>query len=581
ELEATGVRVTVAGCDVADREALAALLAEHPVNAVVHTAGVDHLDPLETMTPGAFADVLAAKATGALHLDTLLAGRELDAFVLFSSIAGVWGGGHQAAYAAANALLDGLAERRRAQGLPATAVAWGPWAGGGMAEGDGADERLRRRGLIPMPATLALAGLRQALDSGEATATVADVDWERFLPPFTMSRPSALLGDLPEAERVLTAGGPAGEPGTAAASPLADRLGGMPEAEQHALLVDLVRTHAAAVLGHGGAGEVEADRAFKDLGFDSLTAVELRNKLNAETGLALPPTLAFDHPNAQALARHLRTELTGLTTAPAPEAAAAPAADDDPIAIVGMACRYPGGVRSPEDLWQLVVSGGDAVGEFPADRGWDVDGIYDPDPEATGKTYTRHGGFLYGAGEFDAGFFGISPREAVAMDPQQRLLLETTWETFERAGIDAESVRGSRTGVFVGSGYQDYAAQAFHAIDDSEGFFGTGNSASVMSGRIAYTLGLEGPAVTVDTACSSSLVALHWAIQALRNGECSMALAGGVMVMSTPRAFVEFSRQRGLAPDGRCKAFGAGADGTGWAEGVGMLLVERLSDARR
>ncbi|MGV5039270.1 SDR family NAD(P)-dependent oxidoreductase, partial [Streptomyces sp. NRAIS4] len=581
ELTTTGVRVTVAACDVADRAALAALLAEHPVNAVVHTAGVDHLEPLDAMTPDAFADVLSAKAAGALHLDALLAGRELDAFVLFSSIAGVWGSGYQAAYAAANALLDGLAERRRAQGLPATAVAWGPWAGGGMAEGDGADERLRRRGLIPMPAALAVAGLRQALDSGEATTMVADVDWERFLPPFTVGRPSALLGDLPEAGRILTVGSTAGEPGTAAASPLADRLTGLPGTEQHALLLDLVRSHAAAVLGHSGTGEVEADRAFKDLGFDSLTAVELRNRLNAETGLVLPTTLVFDHPNAQALARQLRTELTGRTAAAAPETATAPAEDDDPIAIVGMACRYPGGVRSPEDLWQLVAAGGDAVGDFPADRGWDVEGIYDPDPEATGKTYTRSGGFLYEAGEFDPGFFGISPREAVAMDPQQRLLLETTWETFERAGIDAESVRGSRTGVFVGSGYQDYAAQAFHAIDDSEGFFGTGNSASIMSGRIAYTLGLEGPAVTVDTACSSSLVALHWAVQALRNGECSMALAGGVMVMSTPRAFVEFSRQRGLAPDGRCKAFGAGADGTGWAEGVGMLLVERLSDARR
>nr|WP_229899094.1 type I polyketide synthase [Streptomyces hiroshimensis] len=581
ELEALGARVTIAACDVADREALAALLAEHPVNAVVHTAGVDHLEPLDAMTPGAFADVLSAKAAGALHLDALLADRELDAFVLFSSIAGVWGSGYQAAYAAANALLDGLAERRRAQGLTATAVAWGPWAGGGMAESDGADERLRRRGLIPMPAALAVAGLRQALDSGEPAATVADIDWERFLPPFSVGRPSALLGDLPETERILTAGSTGGADGATAASPLAARLAGMPEAEQHTLLVELVRTHAAAVLGHSSAGEVEADRAFKDLGFDSLTAVELRNKLNAETGLALPPTLVFDYPNAQALARQLHTEITGRTAAAAPETATAAAEDDDPIAIVGMACRYPGGVRSPEDLWRLVVSGGDAVGEFPADRGWDVDGIYDPDPDASGKTYTRHGGFLYEAGEFDPAFFGISPREAVAMDPQQRLLLETTWETFERAGIDADAVRGSRTGVFVGSGYQDYAAQAFNAIDDSEGFFGTGNSASIMSGRIAYTLGLEGPAVTVDTACSSSLVALHWAVQALRSGECSMALAGGVMVMSTPRAFVEFSRQRGLAADGRCKAFGAGADGTGWAEGVGMLLVERLSDARR
>ncbi|MEU1313167.1 type I polyketide synthase, partial [Streptomyces cinnamoneus] len=583
ELEATGVRVTVAACDVSDRAALAALLAEHPVNAVVHTAGVDHLEPFADMTLGSFAGVLSAKAAGAMHLDELLAGQELDAFVLFSSIAGVWGSGHQAAYAAANAALDGLAERRRAQGLSATAVAWGPWGDGGMAEGEGAAERLRRRGLIPMPAALAVSGLRQALDSGETTVTVADIDWERFITPFTVGRPSALLGDLPETERILNADGRTDDSGAAADSPLAARLAGLSATEQNALLVELVRTHAAAVLGHSGAGEVEADRAFKDLGFDSLTAVELRNKLNTETGLALPPTLVFDYPNANALAQLLRTEITGrtATTAPEPAPVAVTAADDDPIAIVGMACRYPGGVRSPEDLWQLVASGSDAVGDFPADRGWDVDGIYDPDPDALGKTYTRHGGFLYEAGEFDPAFFGISPREAVAMDPQQRLLLETSWEVLERAGVDAESVRGSRTGVFVGSGYQDYAAQAFNAVDDSEGFFGTGNSASIMSGRIAYTLGLEGPAVTIDTACSSSLVALHWAVQALRNGECSMALAGGVMVMSTPRAFVEFSRQRGLAVDGRCKAFAAAADGTGWSEGVGMLLVERLSDARR
>ncbi|MET9296622.1 type I polyketide synthase [Streptomyces sp. NPDC003077] len=586
ELEALGARVTVAACDVADREALASLLDGHPdIRAVVHTAGVDQLDPLPTMTPGAFADVLSAKVAGAVHLDELLGDRELDAFVLFSSIAGVWGSGHQAAYAAANAALDGLAARRRARGLPATAVAWGPWGDGGMAEGDGAAERLRRRGLIPMPAHLAVSALRRALESGEPTTTVADVDWARFLPPFTFGRPSPLLGDLAEAQRTKEdpAAGSHGTGTTAvAASPLAERLAGQSEAAQLTALVDLVRGHAAAVLGHRDTTDVEADRAFKDLGFDSLTAVELRNVLNADTGLSLPPTLVFDYPNAHAVARLLRTELTGhLPDAPTATGPVAAPVEDEPLAIVGMACRFPGGVGSPEDLWELVRSGTDAVGEFPDDRGWDVDSVYDPDPDAVGKTYTRRGGFLYEAGQFDAGFFGISPREAVAMDPQQRLLLETSWEAFERAGLDAEAVRGSHTGVFVGSGYQDYATHALQAIDDSDGFFGTGNSASVMSGRIAYTFGLEGPAVTVDTACSSSLVALHWAAQALRNGECSMALAGGVMVMSTPRAFVEFSRQRGLSADGRCKAFAAGADGTGWAEGVGMLLVERLSDARR
>ncbi|MGA5566858.1 type I polyketide synthase, partial [Streptomyces platensis] len=577
ELSALGVRVTVAACDVADRDAVGALLSEHPVDAVFHAAAVLDDGVLDSLTPERFAAVLRAKAVSAANLHEATRGQDLSAFVLFSSFAGTIGAAGQANYAAANAYVDALAERRAAEGLAATCLAWGPWGETGMASDASMARRMRRGGVSPLQPDLAVEAMGNAIRSGTPGLVIADIAWADFRAAFAMVRPSPLIGDLPE---IRTAVEQAAGSGDEDRPELHQQLTGLEPAEQERVLTDLVRSYAAGVLHYAGPAEVPPDRPFRDLGVDSLIAVELRNALSLACGITLSTTVVFDYPTPTALAGLLRTRIAPVQD-DVEQPVAASATSGDPLAIVGMSCRFPGGVDSPEAFWKLLSDGADSVGAFPADRGWDLNAVYDPDPEHPGTTYVNVGGFLENVDQFEPAFFGMSPREAVATDPQQRLLLEGSWEALERAGIDPHSVRGSRAGVFIGTNGQDYPALLTHSPDDFDGYIGTGNAASVVSGRVAYTLGLEGPAVTVDTACSSSLVALHWAGQALRSGECDMALVGGVTVMSTPGAFVDFSRQRGLAPDGRCKAFAAGADGTGWGEGVGMLVVERLSDARR
>ncbi|MFF1606393.1 type I polyketide synthase [Amycolatopsis sp. NPDC058278] len=575
ELTALGASVTIASCDVADRAQLEGVLraipAEHPLTAVIHTAGVLDDGVVTELTPDRLATVRRPKVDAARLLDELTRDADLAAFVLFSSAAGVLGNPGQAGYAAANAELDALARTRNSRGLPAVSIAWGYWAAvSGMTEHLGAADlrRNQRIGMSGLPADEGMALLDAAIGTGGAlVAAKFDVPALRATAKAGGPVPPLLRGLAPLPRRAA-----------AKTASLTERLAGLGETEQAAVLLDLVRRHAAEVLGHSGADSVHSGRTFKDAGFDSLTAVELRNRLAAATGLTLSPAMIFDYPKPPALAEHLRTKLFGEGT-PRP-AEIGTAAAEEPIAIVAMACRFPGGVHSPEDLWRLVADGADAVTEFPADRGWDTDRLYHEDPDHEGTTYVRHGAFLDDAAGFDAAFFGISPNEALAMDPQQRLLLETSWELFERAAIDPTTLAGQEIGVFAGVNSHDYSMR-MHRAAGVEGFRLTGGSASVLSGRVAYHFGVEGPAVTVDTACSSSLVALHMAVQALQRGECSMALAGGVMVMGTVETFVEFSRQRGLAPDGRCKAFADGADGTGWSEGVGLLLVERLSEARR
>ncbi|AUS81207.1 polyketide synthase [Actinoalloteichus sp. AHMU CJ021] len=581
ELTARGCQVTVEACDVTDRDALRAVVSAHTdrLTAVVHAAGTGQFEATVADTgPAEFAEVASAKVTGAALLHELLADTPLDAFVLFSSISGVWGSGGQGAYAAANAYLDALARRRHAQGTPATSIAWGPWAGEGMLSTDeGVEEYLRRRGLRPMAPDSAISAMKHVVDRREPVIAVADLDWTRFAPAFVSARPSPLIGDLPEVRSAAPSS--AAPAGTSAADSIAERLAGLDDLGRNRFLLGMLRTEIAGVLHFADPEPIGDDRAFRELGFDSLTAVELRDRLTEVTGLRLPATLVFDYPTPLSLAGHLLAELSGATASVADPVSAA--SSDEPIAIVGMSCRFPGGVTSPEELWDLVVSGRDAISDFPLDRGWNVDGGFGRELDELGRSQAQRGGFLHDAAEFDPGFFGISPREALAMDPQQRLLLETSWEAFERAGIPPESLRGSSTGVYVGATSQNYGSLLRNGRTDADGYLLTGSTSSVISGRIAYFLGLEGPAVSVDTACSSALVALHLAAQALRTGECSMALAAGVAVMSTPTAFVEFHRQQGLAADGRCKSFSASADGTGWSEGVGVLLVERLSDARR
>ncbi|WP_442874786.1 type I polyketide synthase [Amycolatopsis sp. NBC_00345] len=589
-LAAAGAEVTIAACDTSDADAVTALLAgiptAHPLTAVVHTAGVLDDGLVESLTPERLDGVLRPKVDAAWHLHEATRDLGLAAFVVFSSVAGVLGSPGQGNYAAANTFLDALAQRRRRAGLPATSVAWGPWAhSSGMTDGLSEVDvrRMDNAGLPPVTAEQGLALFDAAVAADEALVVAMRVNAGALR---SRAHVQPLMQGLAGGVRRTAA--KTSPSGTAAN--LAQQLAGFAAAERLRFLTDLVRSDAAAVLGHTSSASIDARESFRQHGFDSLTAVELRNRLAEAAGLRLPSTLVFDYPTPEGLAEFLLGELDGAD-APQPAVpasvagpgsagsdAAGSGSAEDPVVIVGMSCRFPGGVRSPEDLWQLVRTGSDAIGGFPTDRGWDLEMLAGGGP---GSSETREGGFLYDVADFDAEFFGIAPREALAMDPQQRLLLESTWQAVESAGIAPNTLRGRQAGVFVGASHTHYTETLGRAAEGLEGLILTGNTSSVMSGRLSYTLGLEGPSVTVDTACSSSLVALHMAVRSLRSGECALALAGGVTVMATSDSFSEFARAGGLSPDGRCRAFSDHANGTGWSEGVGMLVLERLSEAQR
>jgi len=575
-LRELGVGVTVADVDVTDAAAMRALFAEidaslPPLRTVVHAAGVASSVALTAIDGAQLRAVLSPKVAGTLVLEELTRDLQLDALICFSSAAAVWGSPGLGAYAAANAFLDAFAGSHASSQRRILSVAWGPWEGGGMAS-PAFIEQLQASGLTAFTPDAALRALALALGEPTPHLVAAAVDWPRFRAVYESRGHRRLFSQLAE---------PAA---AASASPelsLAERLAPLTSEARQAEVQRLVRAAVGAVL-HLPPAAVPSDRPLQELGLDSLMAVEVRTKLSRHLGEPLPATLVFDYPTIEKLCGFL---LGRVSAAPSPPPAILhqvlrPA--DSAIAILGMSCRLPGGVRTPEELWVLLAQGRDAITEVPRER-WDVDKYYDPDPERAGKMYSRWGGFIGDLAEFDAGFFGIAPREAASLDPQQRLLLEVSWEALERAALSPDRLLGSRSGVFVGISGSDYGARLLHhrSLEQLDAYVGTGNLASVAAGRLAYWLGFGGPTLAVDTACSSSLVAVHLACQSLRDGECELALAAGVNLLLAPQGSVALSRMRALSPDGRCKPFAAAANGYVRSEGCGVLVLKRLADAQR
>ncbi|HET7695304.1 MAG TPA: SDR family NAD(P)-dependent oxidoreductase [Vicinamibacterales bacterium] len=581
-LEAAGARVAVVRGDISRRQDVAAALgranAMAPLRGVVHSAGVLADAVVAEQSAEKFDAVFAPKVLGALHLHELTADTPLDFFALFSSTAAVLGSPGQVNYSAANAALDALALRRAAEGLPAISINWGPWADGGMIASLREQDRSRvsRSGLLSLSPEQGVSAFLHVLSRTDPQITVLPADWKRV--------GDAAGDDVPPmlADLVRRPASRAAAPQAASGGFVAE-LDRMPAGRRRSAVQAHVREQVVQVLGIGSSTAVDVTQGLRDLGMDSLMAVELRNRLQRSIGRALPSTLAFDCPTVEALTSYLVKDVLNLSQASAAvqePAAPAPASFDEPIAIVGMGLRLPGDADTPEKYWDLLRGGVDAISEVPRDR-WDIDAYYDPDPAQPGKMYTRDGGFVRDVDRFDPAFFGISPREAVSLDPQQRLLLEVAWEALERAGQAPEKLVGTRSGVFVGISTQDYG-QMFAKINDPsrlDAYVGTGNSLSVAAGRLSYVLGLQGPSMAIDTACSSSLVAIHLACSSLRNRECELALAGGVNLILTPELTINFCRARMLAPNGRCKTFDAAADGYVRGEGAGMIVLKRLSDA--
>ena len=589
ELEAAGTHVVRAAADISRPSDVAQLLEDlsgrvPPLAGIVHAAGVRDDGVLEHLDRERFARVLAPKLAGAWNLHAATAGMDLDFFVMFSSAASVLPTPAQGNYAAANAFLDALAHYRQARALPALSINWGPWAEVGMAAGlaEHDQRRWKRRGLRFIGPDEGVRLFERLLGARTAQVAVMPTDWRKFDEEREGGTP--LLAELTG----QTAHAREGTPVAAAPQPaLAAQLAAVAQHARREVVLAHVEHQVRQVLALEAGFAIDPNRGLGDIGMDSLMALELRNRLQRSVGHALPATLTFDRPTVAALASHL-SDLLGVDATTAAEPAAprrtvgvSHEGEDEPLAVVGIGCRLPGGVEDAAGFWRLLHDGVDAIREVPRDR-WDIDEYFSDDPDALGKMYTRFGGFIDRVDGFDPAFFGISPREAVSLDPQQRLLLEVAWEALEHAGQPPTRLLGTRTGVFVGISTYDYALLHMKTANPAavDTYFGTGTALSVAAGRLAYSLGLQGPCMAVDTACSSSLVAIHLACKSLRDRECRVALAGGVNLMLTPEPTVTGCRMRMLAPDGRCKTFDASADGYARGEGAGVVVLKRLSDAR-
>jgi len=566
-----GIKIQVGAVDVTDAPALSAFIDTlpadwPPLTGILHAAGVLDDAVLHQQSAERVLAVMAPKVLGGWTLHRLAANHPIQHFMLVSSASGLLGNPGQAAYGAANSLLDALALYRHRRGLPAQSLCWSAWAD---ASRDAAlADRLARHGLAPIETAQGL----EAMDR----ATTLDLPHVVILPRRSGAKlVHPLLNDSPlpaEDSRASSA-----VPG----SPLAAQLHTMAPKERLDRLTAFILDRIGEI-APTGPETPDADRGFFDQGLDSMNAIELRNRLQTGLGGILPATLAFDYPTPKRLAQHL-LERAGLESADRTIPATAQNTSSDAgggIAIISLGCRIPGGVNNPEAFWTLLKDGVDAITEIPGNR-WDVDRYYSADPDIPGTIQTRHGGFIDNIDLFDPGFFGISPREAMHLDPQQRLLLEVSWEVLERAGIPPSSLEGSQTGVFVGISTNDYLHRLNCAPDRIDAYLGTGNALSVAANRLSFFLGLEGPSLAIDTACSSSLVALHQACMSLRSGESDLAIGGGVNLLLDPTVSINHSRARMLAPDGRCKAFAAEADGFVRSEGCGLVLLKRLPDAVR